>query len=184
MNLSGDLGVSAYSIINYIHALVIMVFISISQAIQPIISYNFGANNFKRINEILSLGIKASLILGVFFYCMGLFFGKQMTMLFNNQDVELINITAKAIKIYFSAYLFMGVNVVIASFFQSMEKARTATILSILRSLFFINIGLVFLVKIFGVTGVWLATPFSEIITLLISIYVLKMYKDSYKTLY
>lgn len=181
MNLSGDLGVSAYSVINYIHALAIMVFISIAQAIQPIISYNFGANNLKRINEVLKLGIKVSLILGIFFYLSGLFFGRQITLLFNNQDVDLINLTAKAIKIYFSAYLFMGANVVIASFFQAMEKTRIATVLSVLRSLIFINLGLVVLTKFFDVTGVWLATPFSEIMTLIVSLYILKMYKDSYK---
>ncbi|SMB84918.1 putative efflux protein, MATE family [Desulfonispora thiosulfatigenes DSM 11270] len=179
MDLSGDLGVSVYSIINYIHALVIMVFISISQAIQPIISYNFGANNFKRVNKVLWLGIKVSIFLGIFFYTIGLFFGKNITMLFNNEDLELINLASAAIKIYFSAYLFMGINVVIASFFQSMEKSRVSTIISLLRSFIFIILGLLVLTKFFHIKGVWLATPFSEILTLIVSLYLMKMYKNA-----
>lgn len=182
MSLIREIGVSAYSIINYVHALVIMIFVGISQAIQPIISYNYGAKKEERVKQINKLGIKVSLILGVSFFVIGIFFGQNIVKLFNKNDLQLIELTTGAMKLYFIAYLFMGSNIVIATYFQSIEKVRISTTISMLRSFFFVVIGLYILSKMFHVTGVWLAIPCAEFLTLLVSCYFLKFNKENGNT--
>lgn len=174
MKLNGELGVSAYSIVNYIHALMLMVFMGIAQAVQPIISYNFGIGEEKRYKKGLKLAMNTSLISGILFFATGLIFGENFVLLFVRENKELIDITTSGIRLYYISYLFMGINIVIAMFFQAIESSSVSTLLSVSRGLVFISIFVMILPVFMGVNGIWLATPFAEAITLIFSFYFLK----------
>lgn len=174
MRSYGELGVSAYSIVNYIHALMLMVFMGIAQAVQPIISYNFGIGEEERYKQGLKLAVNASLIFGMLFFAAGLLFGKHFVLLFVRDNKELIDITTSGIRLYYISYIFMGINIVIAMFFQAIESSGVSTLLSVSRGLAFISLFVVILPIFMGVDGIWLATPFAEMITLIFSLYFIK----------
>lgn len=178
--LVGSIGVSAYSIIANISLICAAIFYGISQAIQPIISINYGARKEERVYKSLKLAIMTAGIFGIIFYSIGLIFPEFIVSLFNNENAELMTMTAIGIKLYFMAFIFMGCNISMASYFQSIENARASSIVSISRGVVFILIGLMILPKFLGINGVWLTVVFAESISLIVSFVCFKRFKKSY----
>ena len=178
--LVGSIGVSAYSIIANISLICAAIFNGIGQAIQPIISINHGAGKEKRVYNSLKLGITTAAIFGIVFYAIGFSFPNFIVSLFNNDNAELMTMTVRGITLYFVGFVFMGCNISMVSYFQSIESSRASTIVSISRGVVFILIGLMILPKIWGINGVWLTVPFAESISLIVSFICFKKFKKSY----
>ncbi len=170
IDLIGDIGVSAYSIIANLSLIATAIFTGIGQAIQPIVSINFGAGKIKRVYEAGKYAIYTSLIVGVLFYMSGLLFPEFLVSVFSKNDKVLLDITVKGIRIYFISFILMGINIVITSYLQSKEYAKASMKISILRGFVFTVVYLLTLSKIFGITGVWMTLPFAELSAVIISI--------------
>lgn len=169
LRINGEIAVAAYGIITNIALVCICIFNGIAQGMQPIISVNFGDNRHRRIIKTLWIGIGTAIVSGIIFYFIGILFPKEIAAAFNGQNsLELTNITVSGIKIYFIAFIFMGLNTVIISFYQATLKAKEAFVLSTLRGFVLIVAGLFILTPIFGMTGVWLVVPITEIITFIL----------------
>jgi putative MATE family efflux protein len=169
-SIVGDLGLSAYSIIANISLICASIFTGVAQAVQPIISINFGAKKVSRINKSLKYALITSFIFGVLFYAIGLIMPRAIVAIFNNDNVELMKITVDGIRLYFVAFVFMGINIVIVSYLQSIERSRISIFVSLCRGIIFILLGLFILPKLFSVNGVWLTAAFAEVIALCINI--------------
>lgn len=165
LDLAGDIGVSAYSVIANLSLIATAIFTGIGQSIQPMVSINFGARQMKRVYEAAKLAIYSSLGLGVIFYGIGLLFPEFLVSIFSQGDEGLLRITVKGIRIYFSAFLLMGVNITITSFLQSKEYGRASTLMSLSRGAIMIFIFLMILPKLFGLSGVWFTMPLAELST-------------------
>ena len=169
--LKGDIGVAAYGIIANISLICASIFTGVGQALQPITSVNHGAGKTKRVEEALKFAIFTALSLGVIFLLIGYVFPETITSLFNkDNNPELTAITVKGIYLYFIAFIFMGLNIVVISYLQSIENAKTSTIISMCRGLIFILIGLFILPPFMNIHGVWLTMPFAEIGTIVLSL--------------
>jgi len=164
----GEIGVSSYSIIANIALVVIAIFTGIAQAIQPIISINFGANNIDRVYKVRKMSIYSSVIIGSVFFIIGKLFPYEIVSLFVRGNTELINITVNGIGYYFIGFLLVGINIVMSSYFQSMEFSSFSTVISVGRGIGFVLIGLLILPQIFSVDGIWLTTPFAETLTFIL----------------
>lgn len=68
------------------------------------------------------------------FYLTGLIFPKQLVSLFSHEKGEFLNITVKGIRIYFLAFLVMGVNILLTSYLQSKNKEKEGLIFLVKRS--------------------------------------------------
>lgn len=177
--IAGDIGISAYSIIANLSLILTAIFIGIGQGIQPIISFNFGAEKLGRVYETTRLGVYVSLVLGVLFYAVGLIFPEFLVSIFIDAEPELLAMTVRGIKIYFSGFILMGLNITLASFIQSKEYAKISLIISLSRGFIFIIIILLFLPKFMGIDGVWLTLPLAELTTMIISIFRFKKYRQA-----
>ncbi len=174
IDITGDIGVSSYSIIANLSLIATAIFTGIGQAIQPIVSVNFGAKNMDRVYEAGKLAIYTSLAIGILFYLAGLLFPEFLVSIFSRGDKELLDITVKGIRIYFLAFIFMGVNIAITSYLQSKEYAKASMFLSLSRGFIFIVIFLLVLPKLLGLTGVWMTMPLAELTTIILSIVLYK----------
>lgn len=172
IKLTGDIGVSAYSIIANLSLIATAIFTGVGQAIQPIVSVNFGAGKMNRVYEAGKLAIYTSLVIGILFYLSGLLFPEFLVSIFSKEDKELLEITVKGIRIYFLSFIFMGVNIAITSYLQSKEYAKSSMNISLLRGFIFTIIFLLILSNIFGLTGVWMTLPLAEIATIITAIIV------------
>jgi putative MATE family efflux protein len=179
LNVSGVPGVAAYGIIANIALICMAIFIGVSQAAQPIISFNYGAGKIERILKSMKLGVCTVIGMGIVFWATGVLFPQWIVSWFVKEDVELMKLTVRGISIYFTAFLIMGVNTMFISFFQAIEKSIYAMSLTFFRGFVLTILGLALLPSLFSTDGVWLTVPLSELIIFVIStILYIKLYKE------
>lgn len=160
----GEIGISAFSIIAYIFYIFRMIFSGLAQGIQPIVSYNFGAKKWGRVKATVIQGHKIAFITALFIILGVYLKGEAMVELFNG-DEELVKIASRGLLLYSSAMIFLGANFINISYLQSMEKSLVANMLSFVRSMVFVVIGLISLPKLIGTDGIWLTLPFADFMT-------------------
>ena len=170
MRMIGEKGVSAFGIIGYISTLVTMTMIGFSQGLQPVISYNYGAEKYERIKKILKIGIAVVTVLGIGFYTIINFFAYDIISMFVKNDQILFDLTKEAVNIYSFTYILMGINIIISAYFTAIEDALISAVLSVLRGIIFINTLLYLCPIIFDTKGIWLSAPVNEMVTLVFSI--------------
>lgn len=176
--ISGDLSVSAYSIIANVALIFVAIFNGIAQGIQPILGVNYGANKMNRVFKTYKFGVRIALISGIVFLSIGLLMPKVLVSIFSSNTDGLLEIATKGIRIYFLAFIPMGINIVNIGFLQSIEKSKLSTSLSLIRGLVLVIIILNTFSVMFGVDGVWMTTPIVESITIILSGIVVKKVEE------
>jgi putative MATE family efflux protein len=140
----GDLAVGAYGIVNRISFLFIMVTMGLNQGMQPIAGYNFGARNYKRVNEVLKLTILMAIGVMTFGFLIVELFPELVASVFT-KDSTLIHLAAEGLRIVFLFFPIVGFQMVVTNFFQSIGMAGRAVFLSLSRQLhFFVCVFIVF----------------------------------------
>lgn len=171
MDLFGKSGVAAFTSVNYLLYLGVQLYVGLSDGIIPILSYNYGAGNKERVRATIRLGRRTNLIIGLIFFAL-LFWGGTFLVghFFGNTDagdVEVIKAIAVTGATYVAfAFFFNGQNILSSSLFTSMGDARTSVVISLMRGLLLVVIGIFILPLIFGNTGIWLVIPLAELVTL------------------
>ena len=166
LNLRGNTGVAAYGVIANLSLVIMAVYTGISQGIQPIISRYYGLGKRDMIQQIFKYAMSTVVILSAIIYA-GMFWGaEQITSVFNSEgNAALQTIAAAGIKIYFTACIFAGMNIVMAIYFTSSDNAKPANVISLMRG-FVLIIPLAFLMSAFWkMTGLWLVFPLTEALT-------------------
>lgn len=175
MHYVGANGVAAFTAINYVFFIGVIIFLGISDGVIPIVSYNFGANNWDRVRQVLKLAVKSNFTIGVIIFLLLLFFGKDIIALFfRKEEMEVLSIATKGASVYAFAFLINGLNILSASYFTAIGNAKISIIISLLRGLIFIGIGIYILPQLFGIEGIWFAVPIAEILTLIASFYLVR----------
>ena len=177
----GSDGISAFSVISYISTLVTMTMIGFSQGLQPIISFNYGAQSNYRVLKILKIGLFTVFFLGIIFFFLVNMFANELVSIFIKENKSLFILTKEAIIYYSFTYILMGINIIISSYFTAVENATISSILSVLRGLIFINILLFLLPGVFNIKGIWLSAPINELIMIVVS--AVFFIKNGYKKL-
>ncbi|WP_439744422.1 MATE family efflux transporter [Bacillus pseudomycoides] len=168
MKYAGELGVASYAIVNSIHSMMLLVFLGVGAALQPIASFHYGANLPERLKEGLNFAVKTAVVLGCVAIVSGLFFGKYIIGLFDVQSKELLTLTVTGMSLFFIQYVFLGYNIVYGEYFQSVRQTRKSVFIILSRGLLFIIPLLWIMPKLFGVNGIWLVMPVSEVLTAIV----------------
>lgn len=167
-NHGGDIAIGSYGIINSYQLFISLIVLGLCQGMQPIIGFNYGAGNNKRVKDTFFLAVKTS----VFIYIGGIFFMEVLpryaTMIFTT-DPELIALTIKGMRIAFAAAILIGPQIVISNSFMSIGKPIQSSLMTISRQMVFL-IPLLSILPIFwGLDGVWLAMPISDVLAFILS---------------
>lgn len=166
----GDLGVVVYGIVSNSVLVVNSISNGICQASQPLMAVNNGAGLKKRVEDTFRLARKFSVASGIFFTALGIFLPQLVVHIFIEPTPEILTMAVPAVRIYFLAFLAVGVNLLMATYFQSVLMPAYALILSLCRGVFFSGILVYFLPIIVGVDGIWAAMPAAEAIALFMGI--------------
>lgn len=175
----GEKGVAAISIIIYVQYALAAVFFGFSSGAAPVIAYNYGEQNEKKIKQIVSYCFKFITITTVITAVLAIFASPALIRLFT-RDPEVIKITESGIGLYSLCYLTMGFNIFASSMFTAFSNGKISAIISMLRSFVFIILGLLILPLIIGVNGLWLAIPTAEFLSVIVSFMYIKKYKYTY----
>ena len=174
MNKGGVTAVTCYSIISNIAYLFLAVYNGASATLQPLCSVNLGAGCYQRVRQFFHLGVKTVLVASGLFVLVGELFPRVIVGIFTEPTPQVVSMAVYAIRIYFIAYLPMGINIITSTFHQSLESFREATLISLARGLIFLVPALFLLGEVFGVNGIWATVPVCEGLTLLLSVLLLR----------
>ena len=165
----GDLAIGAYGVINSYAILIVMSVMGLCQGMQPIVGYNYGAQKLKRVKDVLLLTIRIGfIIMTAGFLCCELFPGLLVGAF--TKDPELSRMATKGLRLAFLMLPIVGFQIIVSNFFQSISKAPKAIFMSLSRQVIFLIPALYFFSKWFGLTGVWLAIPFSDLLASLVAL--------------
>lgn len=159
----GDLAIGAYGIISSIGMLFVLLIMGISQGMQPIVGFNYGAGNNHRVKETFRFVIIAATTITSLGGLCSLLFPELIARAFT-MDTELIGIAANGLMITLAAFYVVGSQIVISQFFQSIGIAWKAMFLSLSRQFLYLIPALLILPQFFDLDGVWLAAPFSDVL--------------------
>lgn len=161
---------AALATINFTLFFVMKFLVGVAFSVQPVFGFNHGAKNHQRIEELLNFSLKFVFAIGGLAYALIYLFAGQIVALFNVVNPQEIELATQALLLFYPATAFMGANLVLGAYFQSVEKVRIATNLSLIRGIVLVTIFLVVLPKIFGLMGVWLAIPLAELVAFLVTL--------------
>ncbi len=174
----GDVSIAIYGIFNRMLMFSFMPMIGLLQGMQPIIGFNYGAHNFERVRETLRICVLISSVIAVAAFLLLFFFGSNLFSIFTT-DATLIKEGTDATKIMALAIPLLGIQFVSGGMYQALGKARPSFILSTARQVFLLPLVLV-LPWFFDTTGVWMAFPVSDIMAVLLAVY---MFMKEYRLL-
>ncbi|WP_442603213.1 MATE family efflux transporter [Paenibacillus sp. KN14-4R] len=174
---AGEIGVAGFAIVNNIHTMALLVFFGVGAALQPIVSYHFGAELFDRMKAALRLAVKTAVVCGIIAVVLGFICAKYIVMLFDIQSQQLLDFTVKGIGLFFIQYIFLGFNIVYAEYFQSIRQTKRSTFIILSRGLLLVFPLLWILPNFLGVNGIWLVPVTAEALTM-IMILVMNRRKD------
>lgn len=164
--IAGNIGVAAYGVVANTSLVAISVFNGVSQGSQPLISEGYGKGDKSAVKKLLGMGLVTALVIAVIMVGMVYWLAGYIVAIFNSeQDATLAAYGIEGIRLYFLGFLFAGLNIVGTGFLSAVEEAQKAFFTSILRGFVAIIFCAVLLATLFGMTGVWLAFPVSELIT-------------------
>lgn len=178
LNLEGNMGIAAYGITANIAIVVTSIFNGTAQGIQPLLSAEYGEGRGESVKQIYRMGVFLSVFLGILCYAMCVLYAEPLIAAFNrNQDADLAKMALLGIQIYFSAFVVMGNNIVTVAYFASVARTSESFCLSFIRGFAAVIFYLIILSNLFGMKGVWMTVPFTELTVLLISTGLLFLHK-------
>ena len=164
----GDLAIGAFGIVNRLVFIVVMIVMGLNQGMQPIASYNYGAQQYLRVRKVLIVTIVAATLVTTFGFLVGMLMPELAVSIFTT-DEELIRLAAKGLRITVVFFPIIGFQMVTSNFFQSIGMASKAIFLSISRQVLILIPCLLILPRYYGQFGVWVSMPVSDISASLIA---------------
>lgn len=165
----GDLAIAAFGIVHSLVMFIFMPVFGISQGAQPIIGFNYGAQNFHRVKKTLLWAVLAASAVTTLGFILAMFFPSEMVGLFDNKDEKLIALGSHAMRICFLMFPIIGFQVISAHYFQAIGKPKQAMFLSLSRQVILLLPGLLIWPRYFGLDGVWMALPISDALSSLLT---------------
>ena len=167
-NYGGEVSVTAYAIVGRMMMFSLFPVYGITQGFLPIAGYNFGAKNFERVKEVISLAIKYASFFATLVFLILMIFPEEITKVFTS-DTDVIRETPAAMRWVFLATPIIAIQLIGAAYFQGIGKAKIGLILALLRQgILFVPLILI-LPLFYGEMGAWMSFPISDLLATIIT---------------
>jgi putative MATE family efflux protein len=166
--IGGDVALSAMGVVNKIGMILISICIGIGIGSQPILGFNKGANQPKRVRKTYLSAAAAATTVALTGWLACQLFPRQILSLFGTEDVQFTQFAIRCLKVYMLGIFSAGFQVVTTSYFQSTGQPLKASILSMLRQLVLLIPLILILPLSFGLEGILYAGPVADITSMII----------------
>ena len=171
-SFGGESTIAVYAILSRMLMFATFPIFGITQGFLPIAGFNYGAKNWGRVRQVINISIGYASGLATLVLLLIMFFADQIPTLFS-KDLAVNSQTPAALKYVFAALPIVGIQLIGSAYFQAIGKALPALLLTLSRQgLIFIPL-LFILSHYYGVQGVWLAFPISDVISTIMTAYFL-----------
>ena len=170
----GNMAVGAYGIVNRVTMFFLMIVLGVTQGMQPILGYNFGAGQWGRVKRTLWIGIWIGAAITIVGFAICELFPDFVTRMFTSDEV-LIRHSRQGFRIIMLCFPLIGAAIVIQNFFQSIGKPQLSIFLSMTRQLIYLLPLLWLFSRLWGLDGVWLsmaASDFLSFVTTVVTLWV------------
>lgn len=156
--------------------------IGISQGLQPIAGYNYGAENYARVRKVMRLALSFGTGIAVLFYVVFQVFPRQIIGLFGTGDEVYFAFAERYIRVFLMALFLDAIQPISSNFFTSIGKAKKGILLSLTRQVIFLLPLLLVLPIFFGLDGAMYAGPLADTVAAALSgVMVVKEFRNMRK---
>ncbi|MCI9309584.1 MAG: MATE family efflux transporter, partial [Lawsonibacter sp.] len=160
----GDLYVGTITVMQSVMQMVVMPVQGITQGVQPIMSYNFGAKNYQRVRQVFRLLLRTTLTVTVTAFLVVTVFPRPLALIFND-DRELVELVGRVMPIFFGGIWAFGAQIACQSAFMAMGQAKTSLFLALLRKvILLVPLAIILPLVTRNVMGIYVAEPVADIL--------------------
>lgn len=165
----GDTAIAAFGIIFRVVHFVFMPMMGITQGLQPILGFNYGAKQYNRVKQSFNLSSISASVYGLICFIIIIVMPRTIFGAFS-RDPELLSVGTTALRYMVLMLPLIGFQVVGSGLFQALGKAIEALVLSLSRQVLILIPMVIVLPLLFGIRGVWLSFPFSDALSFIITL--------------
>lgn len=162
MDLMGEEGVAAITILIYTQFLLSTLFIGFSMGVAPVLGFHHGSGNLPRQRKTLQSCLGFVAVGSLLVFAAGRLGGEAVAALFLPGAPEVSTLAAEGLSLFSFSFLFCGFNIFASALFTALSNGRVSALLSFLRTFCFLAGGILLLPRFWGLRGLWLAVPVAE----------------------
>lgn len=167
--LVGDIGVSTFSVLGFIHSLANAILSGVAQGLQPLWGQCYGKQNAEDMHWYFRSGIAINAILSLVIYAALCVFAKSIIHIFN-QEPELVRNAAAALPLFALSVVPMALNLIYTAFLFSTKRTAQANVIAVSRGIAVKALAIFLLPALFGTDAIWLAPLAAELATLILAL--------------
>ena len=176
----GENGVAAVTIIMYVLMFASSLYTGYSYGVAPMLSFYYGEKNGEKLKRLVAVSLKVIAGISVLTVAASFFLTKPLVSVFARPDNPVYDLAVTGNRICTAALLFIGFNIFASGMFTALSNGVVSAVLAFSRSFVFMLITMLVLPLVFGVNGIWLATPAAELMALVLSASLFFRYRRRY----
>lgn len=176
VDMIGDLGVNAFSVISYVASFTVAVFFGTSEGLQPLFGQSYGAKEEDDLKFYFRTGILINFVGSVVITALILLFNRPICVLFGT-DPTTLEYTLTVMPRYSWGFIVMAFNVMISAYLYSTERSAQAIAINFVRSIVANTAVILLLPRVLGANAIWFTFGVYEILVLIFAFSLLKYSK-------
>lgn len=169
-----DIPLAACGIVMKTNAILLSIIVGISQGVQPIIGFNYGARKYDRVKQAYLLAIRWNFVISAVGFLLFQLFPRPIISIFGSGEELYFDFAVLFMRTFLFMVIVNGVQVLSSSFFTAIGKALKGLLLSLTRQVFFLIPLILILPLWLGIFGVLLAGPIADFIAFVVSLLLVK----------
>lgn len=166
----GDEGVSAFSVLITLNLVVYALLNGVAQALQPLVSANFGVGRQDRMRKFLRYGLLSSMALGLLFFAAAELLPRFLTGLFVTDSERILDLSVTGLRYHAVSFLLMSVSILTGVWFQSKTDSAKSLVILLGRSAVLPVAAVCLLAPVLPGLNVWISVPIGEAAAALIAV--------------
>ncbi len=176
----GEDGVAAVTIIMYALMFASSLYTGYSYGVAPMLSFYHGEQNHAKLKKLAAVSLNVIAVISVVTALVSFFMAKPLASVFARPNNPVYDLAVTGNRICAFALFFIGFNIFASGMFTALSNGIVSAILAFSRSFVFMLIAMIALPLLFGVNGIWLATPAAELMALALSAFMFLKYRKRY----
>ena len=176
----GENGVAAITIVLYAQFLMVSIFLGFTSGVAPVISFHYGAQNWEQERRIIRYCYTFLIACSIITLALSILFAPFLMGIFSPEGTEVYDLALHGFYLFVGSFLPVGINIFASGMFTAFSNGLISGLLSLLRTLVFVVLGIVLLPSFLGLDGVWLTIPAAELGAIIFSLFFTWKYRNRY----
>ncbi|WP_373763226.1 MATE family efflux transporter [Porphyromonas loveana] len=170
-----DLAIGAFGIINSYAMLFFMIIMGVAQGMQPIVGFNYGAQDMERVKTTYRYSCTVNLLVSIVGFTLAMLMPRAIVGMFTSSK-PMVDLCAPALRITLAGFSLLGFQITTTQFFQSIGLSRKAIFLSLTRQILFLIPCLLTIPRFLGLNGVWWSLPISDMASVILAFFMITIH--------